>query len=43
MSDAGKAACVEAGAPRAVVSALTTHAGAAYLCELGCWALGEFS
>ena len=38
-SDAGRAACVAAGAPTAVVAALTTHAGVAAVCEWGCKAL----
>ena len=43
LSDAGRAACVDAGAPLAVVAALTTHAGAADLCELGCKALSSIA
>jgi serine/threonine protein kinase len=38
-SIAGRAACVAARAPAAVVAALTTHAGVAAVCENTCWAL----
>ncbi len=42
-SDTGGAVCVAAGAPSAVVAALTTHAGVAAVCEKGCWALANFA
>ena len=38
-SDAGKAAYVDADTPRAVVAALTTHAGSSDVCLSASWAL----
>jgi hypothetical protein len=39
VSDAGRDACVAAGAPRAVVAALSTHAGSSDMCLQASWAL----
>ena len=39
VSEAGKAACVVARAPAAVVAALTTHAGSSDVCLQASWAL----